>query len=249
MSSTQHKFWLSTTTFDIVRRAISKLEATDVDERELKEFLFQVENAIGDVLYEISPDHPKRKVILDHLVDTQRFLCRHNLTLASQACTRAVQEFDNLIMEGTPMFSPADLAAKLNTPNEMEKLIALAKHVSFDTETPNEMEKLVSHGEVVVNPQKFMRKTFFVDAIRVTAENFEAVASWCGAEIITDDGATHLKLDVIRPLNKRQTRAYAGDWILTSHSGYKIYNANAFSRCFVPAPNEGWAVSPEDMVE
>ena len=229
MSSTQHKFWLSTTTFDIVRRAISKLEATDVDERELKEFLFQVENAIGDVLYEISPDHPKRKVILDHLADTQRFLCRHNLTLASQACTRAVQEFDNLIMEGTPMFSPADLAAKYNTPNEMEKL--------------------VSHGEVVVNPQKFMRKTFFVDAIRVTAENFEAVASWCGAEIITDDGATHLKLDVIRPLNKRQTRAYAGDWILTSHSGYKIYNANAFSRCFVPAPNEGWAVSPEDMVE
>lgn len=100
MNSTQHKFWLSATTFDIVRRAISKLEVTDVDERELKEFLFQVENAIGDVLYEISPDHPKRKVVLDHLGDTRRFLRQRNLTLASQACTRAVQEFDILIMEG-----------------------------------------------------------------------------------------------------------------------------------------------------
>lgn len=142
------------------------------------------------------------------------------------------------------MFSPADLATKLNTPNETEKLVSHGEVVVDDQKF-----MLVSHEKVVVNPQKFMRKTFFVDAIRVTAENFEAVASWCGAEIITDDGATHLKLDVIRPLNKRQTRAYAGDWILTSHSGYKIYNANAFSRCFVPAPNEGWAVSPEDMVE
>lgn len=130
------------------------------------------------------------------------------------------------------MFSPADLAAKMITPNEMEKL--------------------VSHGEVVVNAQKFMRKTFFVDAIRITTENFEAVASWCNAEIITDEGETHMKLEVVRPLNERQTRAYVGDWILTSHSGFKIYNANAFSRCFVPVsndPDKGWGVSPEDMVE
>lgn len=130
------------------------------------------------------------------------------------------------------MFSPADLAAKSITPNEMEKLVA--------------------HGEVVVHAQKFMRKTFFVDAIRITTENFEAVASWCKAEIITDDGAPHMKLEVIRPLNERQTKAYVGDWILTSPSGYKIYNTNAFSRCFVPVSNEpqkGWSVSPEDMAE
>lgn len=100
MSSTQHKFWLSTTTFAIVRHAISKLEVTDVDEKDLEEFLLQVENAIGDVLFEVSPAYPKRKVVLDHLTDTRRFLRQGNITLASYACSLAVQEFDSLIMEG-----------------------------------------------------------------------------------------------------------------------------------------------------
>lgn len=101
MNSTQRKIWLSTTTFDIVRRAISKLEVTDVDEKDLVEFLTQVENAIGDVIFEVDPAHPNRKVVLDHLTDTRRFLRQRNITLASHSCSLAVQEFDSLIMEGT----------------------------------------------------------------------------------------------------------------------------------------------------
>lgn len=95
---------------------------------------------------------------------------------------------------------------------------------------------------------KFARKTFYVDAVRVTAENMSEVAEWCGGEILTDeiDGselnenekelaespAQYVKVKVHRPMNDRQTRAYIGDWVLWAGSGFKAYTPKAFDKSF-----------------
>ena len=80
---------------------------------------------------------------------------------------------------------------------------------------------------------KFARKTFYVDAVRVSENNMEAVAEWCGGEIVTDheDGA-HVKVKVHRPITERQTMAFIGDWVLWAGNGFKVYTPKAFDKSF-----------------
>lgn len=84
--------------------------------------------------------------------------------------------------------------------------------------------------------KKYARKLFVVDAVEVTPENFQAVADWCNGEIITEKRGRalvqHIKVNVTRPLNERQGKAYVGDHVLYAGSGYKIYPAKAFHNNF-----------------
>ena len=80
---------------------------------------------------------------------------------------------------------------------------------------------------------KFARKTFYVDAVRVSEANLEEVAQWCSGTVKTDEtGHSFLSVEVHRPLTERQTQAYIGDWVLFAGSGYKVYTPKAFDKSF-----------------
>lgn len=90
--------------------------------------------------------------------------------------------------------------------------------------------------------EKYARKPFYVEAVRVTHSNMEEAAEWCGGEIRTADttkpgdravsAARYIKVKAHLPLNENQTKAFIGDWILRGGGGYKVYNPNAFERHF-----------------
>ena len=93
--------------------------------------------------------------------------------------------------------------------------------------------------------QKYVRKPLLVDAVQVTAENFEEIADWCQGSIRNNDngldvsgdvepGKQHIHVRVHNPRSGRQTKAFVGDWILYTERGYKIYNTKAFAGTFDP---------------
>lgn len=99
-----------------------------------------------------------------------------------------------------------------------------------------------------VQTAKYVRKPLYVDAVRVTRENFEEILHWCQGDIgftdgrITADGedfaidpdTQYIRIRVHNPQSPRQTRAFIGDWILYTEKGYKIYTEKAFSENFLP---------------
>lgn len=105
--------------------------------------------------------------------------------------------------------------------------------------------------------EKYIRKPFLVDAVQVTEENIHDVAKWCGGDVLStvktlrDENnkvigktdANYVKVGVHRPLNERQTKAFAGDWVLKSESGLKVYTINAFDSSFEPRAAEDKQVS------
>lgn len=92
--------------------------------------------------------------------------------------------------------------------------------------------------------EKFVRKPLYVDAVRVTEENFIDIARWCFGEIgnIDETPIDHtaevqptkqfIHVRVHNPKNSRQTRAFVGDWILYTERGYKVYTTKAFEANF-----------------
>lgn len=100
-----------------------------------------------------------------------------------------------------------------------------ANHPSNEGKRPHEMTDL--------KIQKFQRKPFPVEGVRVTKDNMEKVAAWSNGEVRTSaKGVQHVFIDVHRPMTERQTMAFVGDWILFADRGFKIYTQNAFSRNF-----------------
>lgn len=80
---------------------------------------------------------------------------------------------------------------------------------------------------------KFVRKALYVDAIRVTEENFEQVSEWCKGNIVNGDTSKYIKVHVQSPLSEKQTRAWCGDWVLHGPNGYKVYTNKSFNRAFM----------------
>lgn len=94
--------------------------------------------------------------------------------------------------------------------------------------------------------ENYTRRPFPVEVVEVTEENLAEAARWCGGEIHTstktvrDDNnveiekikVPYIKVDVYKPLNLRHTKAFVGDRILKSDSGFKVYNAKAFAGGF-----------------
>lgn len=100
---------------------------------------------------------------------------------------------------------------------------------------------------MAVQTEKYVRKPLYVDAVRVTKENFSEILSWCQGDIGFIDGrivdgpitdidpeTQYIRIRVHNPQSPRQTRAYVGDWILYTEKGYKIYTEKAFSENFYP---------------
>ena len=104
--------------------------------------------------------------------------------------------------------------------------------------------------------QKFIRKPFTIDAIRVTEDNLEQIAKWCGGEFHGETRGKkevrYIKVPVTNPLNERQTKAYVGDWVLHSKSSWKSYTNRAFEDSFEeynvePVPAEALSVLQEKV--
>lgn len=92
---------------------------------------------------------------------------------------------------------------------------------------------------MTLNTNKCERIPFPVEEIRVSEDNIEEVAEWCGGKILTDDqNEPYIEVEVSRPFHEGQKRAYVGDHILKSESstaknpGFKVYLHDAFMRCF-----------------
>ena len=80
---------------------------------------------------------------------------------------------------------------------------------------------------------KFARKPFYVDAVRVSEANMEEVAEWCKGTVETDaDGVKFIRVEVHRPLTEGQTQAYVGRWVLFAGAGFKVYTPKAFDKSF-----------------
>lgn len=92
---------------------------------------------------------------------------------------------------------------------------------------------------------KYVRKSFPVDVVRVTEDNIELAAEWCGGDVrmITQKKGgpeeKYVKVRVYRPSDDRQTMAFVGDRILYAGTGYKVYTPSAFDKSFELASEQG----------
>jgi hypothetical protein len=81
---------------------------------------------------------------------------------------------------------------------------------------------------MAITTTKYVRKPLYVDAVQVTEENFHELAEWCHGLI----EGRHIKVRVSNPMSVRQTKAFVGDWLLYTDTGYKIYTDKAFQASF-----------------
>lgn len=96
---------------------------------------------------------------------------------------------------------------------------------------------------------QYIRKPFQIDAVTVTPENIQDVATWVGGEVRSDDLGQYVKVRVHRPLNDRQTKAYAGDHVLYAGTGYKVYTDKAFKNSFILAAGTTITIVDGKIVE
>jgi hypothetical protein len=110
-----------------------------------------------------------------------------------------------------------------------------------------------------VNTTRFVRKPFYVDAVRITGRNMVDVAEWCGGRIQTtrqEPRLKYIKVDVKNPLNQKQTQGFEGDWVLRTVSrqveSYKVYSDSAFKDTFQTLAQNGTSETlrtAQDLVE
>jgi hypothetical protein len=90
---------------------------------------------------------------------------------------------------------------------------------------------------VNVTPKTYERKPFTVQAVQVTDRNIQDVAKWCKGTVVPGERNNKqmdcIEVDVNRPINEKQTRAFPGDWVLKGSGGWKVYTSRAFNGCFV----------------
>jgi hypothetical protein len=99
-----------------------------------------------------------------------------------------------------------------------------------------------------MEPSKYQRKPFRVQAIQVTDENLSDLAEWCGGWVkLEEDGFDTFKSYVDVPIAKpagryrlQRVRAYVGDWLvrLTEDNVFKIYKTRSFLEIFEEVPSD-----------
>lgn len=95
----------------------------------------------------------------------------------------------------------------------------------------------------MIEPSKYVRKPFEIDAVKVTDENIKEVAEWCNGDIrsaVMNTGEAeqpYIKVRVHNPIGERQTKAFVGDWVLYANNGFKVYMNKAFNRAFNKVEN------------
>jgi len=78
----------------------------------------------------------------------------------------------------------------------------------------------------------YVRKTFPVQAKRVTSANMEEVAELCDGHIQHGLKGKFIEVPVKKVLDVSQKHAHVGDWVLNYQGGWKVYNNRAFRASF-----------------
>lgn len=103
-----------------------------------------------------------------------------------------------------------------------------------------------------MKPEKFARRPFLVDAVRVSSTEMVEAANWCNGEILTENRGNrkvqYIYLDVPNAKSERQKKAYVGDYLLKAGKGFKVYTPKAFDDCF-EEPSEELLKSMEPSQE
>jgi hypothetical protein len=103
-----------------------------------------------------------------------------------------------------------------------------------------------------VNTSQYIRKPLYVAAVKITANNFDEIAAWCQGEIqqeeMPEKGMTKkfIRVRIHNPKNPRQTKAFIGDWLLSTERGYKVYTNKAFHASFDSVSSNGEALLAEN---
>jgi hypothetical protein len=100
--------------------------------------------------------------------------------------------------------------------------------------------------------QRYVRKPMFVEAIQVTKDNFREIAKWCnGTAYESSDG--HITIRVLRTRSTTipRTKAFLGDWVLSSENGFRVYTNNAFLKAFdqMPEVSGEWPLTHEEAIQ
>jgi len=92
--------------------------------------------------------------------------------------------------------------------------------------------------------QTYQRKPLTVEAVQVTEDNLYDIAKWCGGDVRTHNvtGKKFIQVDVLHPLNPKQTKATVGEWVLKSGQGFKIFSDAAFKKGWEPVGQVGKAL-------
>lgn len=87
--------------------------------------------------------------------------------------------------------------------------------------------------------RSFCRKTFSVQAVRITASNIRQLAEWCGGEYKTPENAAPY-IVVPRGHAGNTVRGYIGDWVtrLSSANNYHVYKDHVFKEAFKEVPGD-----------
>ena len=86
--------------------------------------------------------------------------------------------------------------------------------------------------------QDFVRKQFPVQAVQVSPNNIDQMATAVKGEVKHDGdkegnfSRTYIDVPVRKPINKRQTQAYIGDWIVKQGKTFKVYPDKNFHQQF-----------------
>ena len=81
--------------------------------------------------------------------------------------------------------------------------------------------------------KKARRKTFEVSYVKVTAENMQEVAEWCGGSIVTpDEGGKYIHVTDKGVMNARQKKAFVGDLVLKNGNQFKSFTKSSFKKSF-----------------
>lgn len=84
-----------------------------------------------------------------------------------------------------------------------------------------------------IDTETYIRKPLYVEAVRVTEENFDEIRAWVSGKVEKDGGKKFIRVFVKDPKVPRQSKAYVGDWILwTERGGHKVYTPKAFETSF-----------------
>ncbi len=81
------------------------------------------------------------------------------------------------------------------------------------------------------------RKSFAAKAVRVTEENMQAVAEWCGGYVSStraiDPGDRHfVYVPYKRSVNSKWIPAFPGNWVTLAHNRFSVHRNSVFLGTF-----------------
>lgn len=90
----------------------------------------------------------------------------------------------------------------------------------------------------MIKTRKVARKPLFGESIQVTDENMHELAEWAKGSVVVESrrgkptGRQFIKVDVERPMNERQTKAFVTDWIVKVGNSLKVYPDSSYHNSF-----------------